>query len=71
MQISFVDELIKKLMNKERQYLNEAHRKNSEACQKEVAYWLAHPLSHDEVMHMFKHQGDKLKALRAGKKEND
>ena len=55
MQISFVDELIKKLMNKERQYLNEAHRKNSEACQKEVAYWLEHPLSHEEAMHMFKH----------------
>jgi hypothetical protein len=57
-------------MNKERQYLNEAHRKNSEACQKEVAYWLEHPLTYEEAMHMFKHQGDELKALREKQKQD-
>ena len=58
-------------MNKERQYLNEAHRKNSEACSRRVAYWSEHPLSQEEMIHMFKHQGDELKALRAEKKEKD
>lgn len=46
------------------QYLNEAHRKNSEACLKEVAEWMEHPFSHEEAKRMFEHQRDELEALR-------
>ena len=45
------------------QFLNEAHRKNTEACLKEVAYWLEHPFSHDEVKMIFKRQREKREAL--------
>lgn len=46
------------------QYLNEAHRKNSEACLKEVAEWMEHPFSHEEIKMIFKRQKDKLEASR-------
>jgi hypothetical protein len=52
------------MSSKDRQYLNEVHRKNSEACIKEVAYWLEHPLSYEEAKRMFEHQGDELESLR-------
>ena len=52
------------MSKRERQYLNDTHRQNSQACLKEVAYWLEHPLSHEEAREMFLHQGDELKALR-------
>ena len=39
-------------------YLNEAHRKSSEACLKRGAYWAERTLTYEEAMHMFRQQGE-------------
>ena len=57
------------MLPKDWQYLNKAHRKNSEACLKEVAYWLEHPLSHEEAKQMFLRQKEAMEALQKKKME--
>lgn len=56
------------MLDKDWQYLNDAHRKNSEACLERVTYWSEHPFSREEVIEIFKHQGDNLKTIN--KKQN-
>lgn len=40
----------------ERQYLNEAHKKYSEACQKEVEEMAKHPLTYEQFLEQIAEQ---------------
>ena len=54
------------MLPKDWQFLNEIHRKNTEACLEEVRSWSQHPFSHEEIKQIFQRQKG---ALRSKKQE--